>query len=232
MASPIYQFGEFQLDAEGFVLLRKGHSLRLERKPLELLILLVKGQSRLVTRAEIAECLWSKDVFVDTEHGINTAVRKIRAALRDDPETPRFVQTVTGMGYRFIAPTDIITEQASGNPLPSVQEPPTAAQIYVSPHAAIAEPKVPRRLWVTLAIVANVLCLASALAVNHDSLRRFVTRANVQPPIRSLAVLPLANYSGDPNQDYFADGMTDELITMLRQRFHAPHPVAYLSHAL
>jgi len=80
--------------------------LRVERKPMELLILLVSRQGQLVTRTEIAERLWSSEVFVDTEHGINTAVRKLRYLLRDDPENPKFIQTVTGMGYRFIGVVD------------------------------------------------------------------------------------------------------------------------------
>ncbi len=84
----------------GFELSRAGRRVKLERKPMELLILLAGRKGDLVGRTEIAERLWEREVFVDTEHGINTAVRKVRQLLRDDPEQPRFVQTVTGMGYR------------------------------------------------------------------------------------------------------------------------------------
>lgn len=101
-AGPI-QFDEFSLDCDRFELLRSGRPIKLEKIPMELLILLASKDGNLVTRDEIIERLWGKDVFVDTEHGINTAIRKIRLALRDDPEKPRFVQTVTGKGYRFIA---------------------------------------------------------------------------------------------------------------------------------
>ncbi len=104
MAASVYEFGDFRLDCGRFELRRGGRSVRLERKPMELLILLAGSDGRLVTRVEIARHLWESEVFVDTEHGINTAVRKIRQALGDDPEQPRFLQTVTGMGYRFIAP--------------------------------------------------------------------------------------------------------------------------------
>jgi Tol biopolymer transport system component/DNA-binding winged helix-turn-helix (wHTH) protein len=103
MKPTVFAFEEFQLDCEGLELARNGRPLKLERKPLELLILLVRRQGDLVTRAEIAERLWDPTVFVDTEHGINTAVRKIRRTLRDDTAQPRFVQTVPGRGYRFIA---------------------------------------------------------------------------------------------------------------------------------
>ena len=103
MSAPVYEFGEFRLDCGRFELRRDDESLKLERKPLDLLILLVSRQGLLVTRAEISQKLWDSEIFVDRELGINTAVRKIRAVLGDDPDNPRFVQTVTGMGYRFIA---------------------------------------------------------------------------------------------------------------------------------
>jgi Tol biopolymer transport system component/DNA-binding winged helix-turn-helix (wHTH) protein len=106
VSAPVYQFGDFRLDCGAFELRRNGHSERVERKPMELLILLASRPGQLVTRTEIAERLWSSEVFVDTEHGINTAVRKLRYLLRDDPESPKFIQTVTGMGYRFIGAVD------------------------------------------------------------------------------------------------------------------------------
>jgi Tol biopolymer transport system component/DNA-binding winged helix-turn-helix (wHTH) protein len=107
VAGPIYEFGEFRLDSGQFKLLRDGQSIRVERKPLELLILLASRQGQLVTRPEIAQRLWDSEVFVDTEHGINTAVRKIRQVLGDDSEEPRFVQTVMGKGYRILCPVEV-----------------------------------------------------------------------------------------------------------------------------
>jgi DNA-binding winged helix-turn-helix (wHTH) protein len=102
LAVAVFEFGDFRLDCDRFELHRAGRSLKLERKPMELLILLAARNGHLVTRAEIAERLWDREVFVDTEHGINTAIRKIRQVLGDDPEQPRFLLTVTGKGYRFI----------------------------------------------------------------------------------------------------------------------------------
>src|SRR5262249_43674199 len=107
--------------------------IKLERIPMELLILLATKDGHLVTRDEIIERLWGKDVFVDTEHGINTAIRKIRLALKDDPEKPRFVQTVTGKGYRFVADLTngngaksiLSAVEASSGPQPAVPEIPT-----------------------------------------------------------------------------------------------------------
>src|SRR5271156_4617552 len=104
MAATIFEFGDFKLDCGRYDLSRRGRSVRLERKPLALLILLAESDGQLVTREEIARRLWASEVFVDTEHGINTAISKIRQSLRDDPEQPRFVLTVTGKGYRFIQP--------------------------------------------------------------------------------------------------------------------------------
>jgi DNA-binding winged helix-turn-helix (wHTH) protein len=101
---PVFQFEEFELHCGRFQLLRKGRPLRVEPKPLELLILLVSQKGHLVSRREIVERLWGSDVFVDTDHGINTAIRKLRHLLRDDSETPKYIETVTGMGYRFVAP--------------------------------------------------------------------------------------------------------------------------------
>jgi eukaryotic-like serine/threonine-protein kinase len=102
LAGTVFEFGDFKLDCSRFELYRDGRSLKLERKPMELLILLAEKNGDLVTRSEIAERLWDREVFVDSEHGINTAIRKIRQVLRDDAEQPRFLVTVTGKGYRFI----------------------------------------------------------------------------------------------------------------------------------
>jgi len=104
------RFAEFELDFGHFQLYRKGQPVRLEGLPLQLLMYLIEHQRELVTREQIADALWGKDVFVDVEQGINTAVRKIRIALDDDSEQPQFLQTVVGRGYRFVASC----EDASG----------------------------------------------------------------------------------------------------------------------
>ena len=128
MPGVVYEFGEFRLDCGRFELVRNSHRLRVERKPMELLILLASREGQLVARQEIAERLWSSEVFVDTEHGINTAIRKLRHLLRDDPNDPHFIQTVTGMGYRFVAPVsaampdlpvEVTPEPALATALPS-----------------------------------------------------------------------------------------------------------------
>jgi DNA-binding winged helix-turn-helix (wHTH) protein len=104
MSSNMVTFGEFELDMGRYQLRRGGFPVKLENLPLELLMLLVKRRGELVTRREIEDQLWGSDVFVDVDQGINTAVRKVRQVLRDRPERPRYLQTVVGKGYRFLAP--------------------------------------------------------------------------------------------------------------------------------
>jgi DNA-binding winged helix-turn-helix (wHTH) protein len=100
------QFDDFHLDYSNFQLCRRGVPVRLEGLPLQLLMFLVENRGQLVTREQISSQLWSsKDVFVDVEQGINTAIRKIRRALTDDADQPHYLQTVVGRGYRFVAPT-------------------------------------------------------------------------------------------------------------------------------
>ncbi|HEY3989650.1 MAG TPA: winged helix-turn-helix domain-containing protein [Acidobacteriaceae bacterium] len=213
MAATVFEFGEFRLDSRRFELCRAGRTLKLERKPMELLILLAASEGNLVTRAEIAERLWGSEVFVDTEHGINTAVRKIRQVLRDDSEEPRFIQTVTAKGYRFIGPiaekptiesrSTQIPATLSDVPPPAYLEPPGGSK-----NATSRSP----RLWLWLGTSA---ALALLIIVGLRA-RGWGSRASAaKPEIKSLAVLPLDNLSGDRGQDYFADGMTDELTTML-----------------
>lgn len=103
MAGKKVRFAEFELDCTRFQLQRNGQPVRLEGVPLQLLVFLAEHACQLVTREQIAEALWGKDVFVDVETGINTAVRKVRMALEDDSAQPKFLQTVVGRGYRFVA---------------------------------------------------------------------------------------------------------------------------------
>ena len=108
------RFGNYELDFGRFQLLRGGEQVRLEGLPLQLLMFLVERRSTLVTREQIAEVLWGKDVFVDVEQGINTAVRKIRMALEDDSLQPQYLQTVVGRGYRFVGEIQVEGDGANG----------------------------------------------------------------------------------------------------------------------
>ncbi len=213
---PVYQFGEFRLNCGSFELSRQGRRLKLERKPLELLVLLVTRHGQVVTRSEMAECLWEQEVFVDIEHGINTAVRKIRQTLGDSPDLPQFVQTISGSGYRFIASVTVVEpEVPAPTPLPDVPiEPPAPPGISAAPRISPAV-RTRKRYWLAAILCALILIAIAILTVGpHPLAGRFLNRPN-RSAIGSLAVLPLQNLSGDAGQEYFADGMTDELITEL-----------------
>lgn len=182
---------------------------------MELLILLVQRQGELVTREEIAERLWGRDVFVDVDHSINVAVRKIRVVLRDDPEKPRFVETVVGKGYRFAAP---VTPNG-GSRQPTGFAPQPTSNIGTS--SAGANELAPqretrissRRRMMLLSGTAALILVAVIWVAHHRSMR-----GTTPPQIRSLAVLPLKNLSGDPTQEYLADGLTEDLIGRLAAR--------------
>ena len=117
MPEKTVRFDDFHLDYGRFQLCRRGIPIRLEGLPLQLLMFLVEKRGQLVTREQISCELWSKDVFVDVEQGINTAIRKIRRALADDAGEPQYLQTIVGRGYRFVAPTaeDVSSSQASAD---------------------------------------------------------------------------------------------------------------------
>jgi DNA-binding winged helix-turn-helix (wHTH) protein len=172
MSVPIYRFGEFALDCGRFELSRNGRPIRLERKPMELLILLAERDGQLVSREEIAERLWDREVFVDIKHGINTAVRKIRQTLRDDPRDPRFIRTVTGKGYRLIATVSAMREaeraEGSENRARTISVLPSEVLIKESiPLGARTSSRSRPGIWVVLALLGAMLACAIALGVLH-----------------------------------------------------------------
>jgi TolB-like protein/DNA-binding winged helix-turn-helix (wHTH) protein/Tfp pilus assembly protein PilF len=198
---------ELELDLKRYELRRSGRVLRIEKIPMELVIFLVENRDKLVSREAIVEHLWGKDVFLDTEQGINTAVRKIRQALHDDPEQPRFLETVVGKGYRFVGPIQVVGNGKSSETLPQAQTSPSVTEGEAAAHFSRGAP-----WWKSKAVLVTVIALIlAALALKYFDLDRWLPR----PKVRSIAVLPLKNLSGNPADDYFADGMTDELITNL-----------------
>ena len=201
---PAFKFGEdFELNLRVYELRRAGHTVKLEPTPFEILVALVEQRGNLVGRQQIAERIWGKGVFLDTDNSINGAIRKIRQVLGDDPENPRFIQTVTGKGYRFIAPV-VAPEEPRG--LHILELPPSQQAADVP--ATVSRIDFKRILVLGLFIaIASGLTLWLALALSRSK--------GADAPIHSIAVLPLDNLSGDPSQDYFADAMTDELITDL-----------------
>lgn len=205
------KFGEFELDPAAFELRRRGTPIRLERLPLELLLLLVCRKGELVSRTEIIDKLWGNDVYIDTNTAINVAVRKVRLALRDDPDSPQFLLTVPGKGYRFIgsleqppptSPEDAIQTQPSPSaPVPTpLHEPAETVEVLQRP----------KRTWLLLAIAAGIIAVAVVLVWP-----RFHQLPKAPGKRAMLLVLPFENLSGNPNEEYVADGLTEETITDL-----------------
>ncbi|HEY8670891.1 MAG TPA: winged helix-turn-helix domain-containing protein, partial [Terriglobales bacterium] len=170
MRAPTYNFGNFELDTARFELRRDGRPLKLERIPTELLILLVERDGQVVNRQEIVERLWNKDVFVDTEHGINTAIRKIRTALREDIERPRFIQTVSGKGYRFVAEIS----NGNGNDKTATLLPQAGLSVPVVPsHVHIGQPTTRPNHWrlAGIAVIVVILAAGAVFSLNIGRLR-------------------------------------------------------------
>jgi TolB-like protein/DNA-binding winged helix-turn-helix (wHTH) protein/Tfp pilus assembly protein PilF len=209
MNDRIYRFAEFELlSAEGE--LRTGDScVRLQEKPLRLLTVLLDNAQRLVTREQLRERMWDSDTFVDYELGINVGVKKVRDALGDSAENPRFIQTVAKKGYRFLVPVEVSSLEIAA-PTVSASSP-AAAEPAAIPEATPGHSRTVRRRWTFALLAMGVLSALGFWLVQVQAKHRHVTQ------IRSLAVLPLRNLSPDSGQEYFADGITEELITNLAQ---------------
>lgn len=199
MTSSLPQPARFQLDQAGYRLLRDGRAVRLERQPMELLILLATRKDELVSRDEIAARLWGTDVFVDAEQSINRIVRKLRVALNDDPERPQFIETVVGKGYRFIGSIEAITRRTIETPIAE-----GTASASVEPGK-----RSPARRHAAIGVAVVGIGVVLAVVIRQFGVHPATTL------IRTIAVLPFENMSGDAGQDFFADGMTDELTTDL-----------------
>ena len=205
-------FGIFELDLRAGELRKHGLRIRLQEQPFLVLATLLEHPGEVVTREELQKKLWPADTFVDFDHGLNKAINKVRDALSDSAESPRFVETVSRRGYRFIA--EVKVAEAPGRGPGPINEPQPKPEVVEQrdPATEIA-PLEPLRLspaW-KISVLVLVLLIASLAAW------RFYFPSRPSPVIRSLAVLPLESLSSDASQDYFADGMTDELISDLGQ---------------
>lgn len=198
-----YHFGGFELDARSGELRKDGRSLRLAEQPLQILLLLLARPGELVSREEVRQALWTADTFVDFDVGLNSAIKRLRDALGDSAEHPRFVETLPRRGYRFIAPVEVVTAAA-----------PAEAPLPVAAHPEPPPLPAPRPRPVWLAAVVVVAALAGVGTLAYTRAHR---RPGPPPPIRSIAVLPFENLSADPEQEYFVDGMTDAVTTDLAQ---------------
>lgn len=192
----IVVFGDYELECRTGELRRGGTALKLQPQPTKVLSILASRPGEVVTREELSEQVWGAGTYVDFEHGLNFAIRKIRSVLEDDPEQPRFIETIPKRGYRFIAAVKSPLEPTRPQIVPSLQAPRSPTARGKIGYAAAA---------VVFFVILGLIWSFRTLRVGSRSAGR----------IRSLAVLPLRNLSNDSNQEYFSDGMTDELITDL-----------------
>lgn len=198
---PLYRFGDYELDPVTGELKSGADKVQLQDQPLQLLLMLLEHPGELVTREQLVARLWRPQTFVDYERSLNKAVNKVREALGDSPDEPRFIETLPRKGYRFIAPVVL-----GLHPTEKLQ-------------IAAPSPRPPSRQtsrWL-IPVLGAVVFAAVAIAANLGGMRNWLTRLGrpVLPQVATLAVLPLENLSRDAEQEYFTDGTTDALITNL-----------------
>lgn len=203
-ASRVLRFDNFELDLRAAELRKNGVKVRLQGQPIQVLAKLLNCAGELVTREELRAQIWPAETFVDFDHGLHNAISRIREVLGDSAETPRFIETLPRRGYRFIGSVkkDAVVEPSQ----PARNEAASVVPAVVAPTRVRAMPRT-TLIAALFAIVVIAAALVVAPALSH--------RSPTVPLVRSIAVLPLDNFSGDPAQEYFVDGMTDELITDL-----------------
>ena len=222
-AHPLIRFGVFELDLRASELRKKGVKVKLQDQPCQILAMLLEHPGEIVSREDLRNRLWQRDTFVDFDHSLNTAIMRLREVLGDSSENPIFIETLSRRGYRFIAPVEeIAASNASGERLPGPQ---SAPHFGVSETAAVApqdeQPgnRAPHYVQISTRAIAAAALLTATIALVSLLIFRYIRKPSVSSAnseqIKSLVVLPLEDLSGEKNQDYFADGMTDELIASL-----------------
>src|SRR5256885_1716062 len=200
----VIRFDSYELDLAAEELRKHGFPLKLQPQPFKILAYLASRPGEVVTRQELREHVWPGDTFVDFDLAINQAIKQIRAVLNDDPENPRIVATVPRRGYRFIAKAAL-----SAAPEADLQQPAWEAQKAIpgvpDVVSAKARHSLRKPLWV--AVVAATLLMVGIASYE-------LAKTTPSAPMR-IVVLPFENLTGDPGQEYFADGMTEEMISQL-----------------
>jgi TolB-like protein/DNA-binding winged helix-turn-helix (wHTH) protein/Tfp pilus assembly protein PilF len=212
MAFSAIRFGSFEVIPAAGEVRKGGVKIKLQEKPYQLLLLLLERPGEIVTREEVRRALWPADTFVDFDHSLGTAIAKLRTALGDSARSPRFVETVAGRGYKFIAPvTRTLPDQQVDEAAAHGPEEPAPAQPARSTHQfrrAIA--------GIPVGLLAGAAVLTLVLGFDISGIGSWLRR-HTNGPVGALAVLPLQNLSNDSTQEYFVDGMTEQLITSLAQ---------------
>lgn len=202
---PVLRFGVFEANVPARELRKHGTQVRLRGQPFCILSMLLESPGEVVTRDEMRQKLWPADTFVDFEHSLNSAIKKLRAALGDSPDNPRYIETIPRVGYRFVAPVQEVP--LGGIPTPAAAGSFTESQTQAASRGSRWTWK--RPVAGALALMA-LLCIVATLAWRRAHLRPGSAGDKV-----ALAVLPFSNLTGDPGQEYFSDGLTEEMIAQL-----------------
>ena len=204
------------MDSRAGELRKHGVKIRLQAQPLQILGMLLERPGEVVTREELRQTLWPGNTFVDFDHGLNNAINRLRDALGDSAESPQFLETLPRRGYRFIAAVESVPSPSPQYLAAKVEDSSTAPPVDTVAALPVEGASLRAKLWIAASGGAAAL-LALLVTLNTAGVGRRLLSARAAKPIQSIAVLPLENLSGDPSEEYFADGMTDELITQLTQ---------------
>lgn len=214
VSSANWRFGPFELDVRAYQLRLQGRAIRLERRPMDLLILLVERRGDLVTRQEIIERLWGRDVFVDVDTGVSTVVWKVRAALRDSAESARYIETVPGRGYRFAASVEAVPHAGDDAQRLAASTPEESESSVTAPLPDGNTPKGVVWRWPTKTTAAAALMLLVALIV---AVFVYVSASSRQSQTVSIAVLPFSSSGRGGTDQYLVDGISDDVVASLSQ---------------
>jgi TolB-like protein/DNA-binding winged helix-turn-helix (wHTH) protein/Flp pilus assembly protein TadD len=213
----VVRFGSFEISTDSGVLRKNGARITISGQAIQVLLILLENRERVVTREELQKRLWPGASFGDFEHGLNAAVNRLREVLGDSATEPKYIETVPRRGYRFIGSVEGTSHTSAAAAEEKIA--PSPAQFWrteENPRSAGLYSAVLGR-WPKWVVVGGVGLPALVVLVVASFFLAHQRRETAPPRIESLAVLPFVNLSGDPEQEYFADGMTDELIVTLGQ---------------
>src|SRR5215471_3576197 len=206
------RFGDFEINLRSGEVWKHSHRVRIQDQPFQVLRVLLEHPGEIVTRDELKQILWPADTFVDFDDGLNTAVKKIRDVLGDSSERPRYIETIPRRGYRFLASIAEVRHATHSEGKTNANTSSAQESVLYDSGTRVADK---RFSAASLRVLAGGIVATAVLAFGLGLYRTSSAKHLSQPAIKSLAVLPLKNLSGDATQEYLADGMTEALIGRL-----------------